>query len=373
MTLPAPILVTQPDPLAAMLRCLMAEPAVGVDTESDSLYVYHEKVCLIQLSIPDADYLVDPLAPGLDITPLGELFAALNIVKVFHAAEYDVMCLKRDAGFQVHNVFDTMWAARILGWKQVGLAAILDERFGVRLDKRWQRHNWGTRPLDKAALAYARLDSHHLLDLREIQSGELQARDAMEHARETFDQVAAVEPAPREVRPDDFWRVKGAWDLSPRGQAILRELFLLRDRIARHRNWPPFKVMGDKTLIALAQCQPTSVRELAGCVGMTPLQIKRYGEGTLAAVARGLTAPIPRAPRNAPPDYGALARYEKLRAWRKQAAATRGVDPDVIVSNAVLMAVAHSNPRRPQELAGIEGLGPWRLKTFGAQLVEALR
>ena len=373
MTFPPPVLITQTEQLGAMLRRLMSAPVVGVDTESDSLYVYREKVCLVQLSIPEVDYLVDPLAPGLSLDPLGELFAAPGIVKVFHAAEYDVMCLKRDAGFQFRNLFDTMWAARILGWKQVGLAAILGEQFGVKLDKRWQRHNWGTRPFDKAALAYARLDSHYLLDLREIQFDELHARDSMEHAQETFDQVAAVQPVPRDVRPDDFWRIKGAWDLSPRGQAVLRELFLLRDRIARHRNWPPFKVMGDKTLVALAQCQPGSARDLACCVGMTPLQVKRYGEAALGAVARGLSAPIPRAPRNAPPDYGVLARYERLRAWRKQTAAGRRVDPDVIVSNAALMAVAQSNPRLPQELAGIEGLGPWRLKTFGSQLVEALR
>jgi ribonuclease D len=356
-----------------MLRRLMTEPAVGVDTESDSLYAYQEKVCLIQLSIPNADYLVDPLAPDLDITPLGRLFAAPNIAKVFHAAEYDVMCLKRDAGFQFRNLFDTMWAARILGWKQIGLASILEERFGVQLDKRWQRYNWGKRPLERAALAYARLDSHYLLSLRGIQSSDLEARGLVEQAAETFEQIAAVQPVPREVRPDDFWHVRGAWDLSPRSQAVLRELFVLRDREAQRRGWPPFKIMGDKTLVALAQARPRNERDLIRCGGMTPLQIKRYRERVIDAVVRGMSAPIPRAPRSSPPDNGVLARYEKLRAWRKRVAAGRGVDPDVIVSNAVLMAVAQCNPSSPQALEGIEGLGPWRRKTFGEQLVAALR
>jgi ribonuclease D len=373
MSLPAPVLITQSDQLAAMLRQLMDQAAVGVDTESDSLYVYREKVCLIQCSIPQADYLIDPLAPGLDIAPLGKLFADARICKIFHAAEYDVMCLKRDAGFQFRNLFDTMWAARILGWKQVGLAAILEQHFDVQLDKRWQRHNWGSRPLEKAALAYARLDSHYLLDLCEMQSRELEPRDLGEQARETFDQVAAVQSVARQFHADDFWHIKGAWDLPPHRQAILRELFLFRDRQARRRDWPPFRVMGDKTLLALAQVQPRSVRELAHCDGMTSLQIKRYGEQVLEAIGRGLNAPIPRVPRSAPPDYGVLARYEKLRAWRKQVAAERGVDPDVIVSNAALMAVAQCKPRSPEELEGIEGLGPWRLKTFGVQLLEVLR
>ena len=373
MTLPPPMLVTLPHQLTMMVHRLMAAPAVGVDTESDSLYVYHEKVCLIQFSIPGADYLVDPLSPGLDLAPLGRLFADARVVKIFHAAEYDVMCLKRDFSFQFCSLFDTMWAARILGWKQVGLATILQERFGVSLDKRWQRYNWGRRPLERAALAYARLDSHYLLDLREIQARELASRGRVEEAREVFDQVAAVAPAVREFSADDFWRVKGAWDLRSRSQAILRELFVFRDREARHRNWPPFKVMGDRTLAALAQAAPRCVDDLSGLDGMTPLQIKRYGNGVVSAVARGLSAPIPRPPRASPPDYRVLARYEKLRAWRKQVAAERGVEPDVVVSNAALMAVAHRTPGTLRELEGIEGLGPWRLKTFGSQLLEALK
>jgi len=373
MPLPPPVLIKQPEQLDAMLSRLTTAPAIGVDTESDSLYVYREKVCLVQFSIPEADYLVDPLAPGLSLEPLRKLFADPSIVKVFHAAEYDVMCLKRHAGFQFRNLFDTMWAARILGWKQFGLATILKEHFGVQMDKRWQRHNWGQRPLERQALAYARLDSHYLIQLQDIQVQELGARDLTEHARETFAQVAEALPAPRETHPDDFWRVKGAWDLPPRSQAVLRELFVFREKEASRRDCPPFKVMGDKTLMALAQARPSRAQGLASLDGMSPLQIKRYGEKVIGAVTRGLSAPIPRAPRSSPPDYGLLNRYERLRAWRKQVAVGRGVEPDVIVSNAVLMAVAQRQPRTPQELAGIEGLGPWRLKTFGQQLVEAWR
>jgi ribonuclease D len=372
MTLP--ILITQREQLTAMLRRLMGEPFVGVDTESDSLYVYHEKVCLIQLSIPDADYLVDPLAQGLDIAPLGKLFASSHVVKIFHAAEYDVMCLKRDAGFEFRNLFDTMWAARILGWRQIGLAAILEEHFGMRLDKRWQRYNWGRRPLERAALDYARLDSHYLPSLRDIQMRDLVARERIEEAREAFDQVAAVAAQPpHEPHADDFWRIKGAGDLTHRSQAILRELYLFREHEARRRDWPPFKIMGDKTLLALAQAKPHRLHDLDHINGMTPLQIKRYGEGVIDAVTRGLSAPTPRVPRNWPPDYGALNRYEKLRAWRRQVAAERGVEPDVVVCNAVLMAVAHRQPSTLQDLEGIEGLGPWKLKTYGEQLVEALK
>jgi ribonuclease D len=372
MTSP-PILITQPEQLTTMLRRMMAAPVVGVDTESNSLYVYREKVCLIQFSVPGADYVVDPLAPGLDIAPLGKLFADARVVKVFHAAEYDVMCLKRDAGFQFRNLFDTMWAARVLGWKQVGLAAILEGHFGVRVDKHWQRYNWGRRPLERAALTYARLDSHYLPGLREIQMRELLERGRDEEAREVFDQVAGVEPASRQFRADDFWHIKGAWDLTSRSQAVLRELFIYREREAQRRDWPPFKIMGDKTLLALAQARPRCVDNLVHLDGMTPAQISRYGEGVVNAVTRGMSASIPRPPRSSPPDYGVLARYERLRTWRKRVAAERGVDPDVVVSNSALMAVAQRVPHTPKELEGVEGLGPWRLKTYGEQLVEVLR
>ena len=136
-----------------------------------------------------------------------------------------------------------------MGWKQVGLAAILEGHFNVQLDKRWQRHNWGSRPLEKAALSYARLDSHYLLALRQMQMQALEARDLVEQAQETFEQVAAAQPALRETRPDDFWHIKGTLDLPPRSQAILRELYVMRDREAQRRDWPPFKIMGDKTLV----------------------------------------------------------------------------------------------------------------------------
>jgi ribonuclease D len=111
--LPPPVVVTSPPQLEALLDELSAQSAIGVDTESNSLYAYHERVCLIQCSIPGADYIVDPLA-GLDLSPLARFFANPGVQKVFHAAEYDVMCLKRDFGFRFANLFDTMWAARIL-------------------------------------------------------------------------------------------------------------------------------------------------------------------------------------------------------------------------------------------------------------------
>ncbi len=142
---PSWVLIDQPDALAQMVEALRARRTIAVDTESNSFYAYHRRVCLIQISVPGTDYIVDPLA-GMDLSPLGEIFADSRIQKVFHAAEQDIAGLWEDFRFQVTNLFDTMRAARLLGWPRAGLADLLWEHFGVRTDKRYQRYNWGQRP-----------------------------------------------------------------------------------------------------------------------------------------------------------------------------------------------------------------------------------
>ncbi len=366
-----PQIITHFAQLTALLERLRTCTSIAVDTESDSLYVYREKVCLIQVSTPDDDYLIDPLA-DIDLTPLGTVFANPRIQKVFHAAEYDVMCLRRDYGFAFANLFDTMWAARILGWQRVGLGDVLQEHFGITLDKKWQRHNWGKRPIEPAALAYARFDTHYLLRLRDLQLKQLQQLDRLEEATEVFTDLAEAVYNGHEAGPDDFWHVKGVYDLSGRGQAILRQLVMLREREARRQNRPSFKVLGDKTLKALAERAPHHLEQLSGIDGMTPGQIQRYGTALLAAVTHGQKDPIPTPPRRTSIDPEIMVRYEKLRVWRKQVAAQRGVEPDVIVSNAVLMDIAHRRPRTLEDVPAQSGFGPWRRKTYGQQLLKVI-
>ncbi len=355
-----------------MRLSLRDQSSIAVDTESNSLYAYREKVCLAQISIPGADFLIDPLS--VDLRALGPLFADVLVEKVLHACEYDVICLRRDYGFAFASLFDSMWAARILGWSRVGLADILQERFGVILNKRWQRFNWGSRPLPAEALAYARLDTHYLLRLRDMQLAELRKRDRLEEAREVFDELAQAGAAPRdEVDPaNGFWRVKGAFDLEPVARAVLRELYSYREREARRLDRPPFKVVGDRTLTAIAEALPVRLDDLRGVSGMTEAQISRHGRSLLQAVARGRHARPPSPPPRQRPDPAVLERYERLRAWRKRTAAQRGVDADVIVSNAALMALAQRRPRNLDDSTGIDGLGPWRRMTYGQAILHVL-
>src|SRR3989338_7284646 len=183
--LPPPVLVADAASLRTLVAELQTEPVVAVDTESNSLHAYRERVCLLQFSSCTRDYIVDPLQLR-DLSPLGGLFADPRQQKVFHAAEYDLLCLKRDYQFEINEVFDTMLAARILAWPQVGLAPILETRFGVQVDKKHQRADWGRRPLTAAQLDYARIDTHFLIPLRDMLLTELTALGRLEEAREDF-------------------------------------------------------------------------------------------------------------------------------------------------------------------------------------------
>jgi len=178
-------LVDTPAAFASLLDVLWSQPALALDTESNSLYRYHYQVCLIQISSATADYLVDPLRLR-NLQPLADILANPAVQKVFHAAENDILMLKRDFGFAFANIFDTMLAARILGWSKVGLAALLHQHFGLTLDKRAQLTDWGQRPLTSAQLRYARLDSHFLLPLRDLIVNALRERKRWREAQEAL-------------------------------------------------------------------------------------------------------------------------------------------------------------------------------------------
>jgi ribonuclease D len=357
--------------LASLLDDLARQPTIAVDTESNSLYASEEQVCLIQFSVPGTDYLVDPLS-DLDISSLGAVFASPAVEKVFHAAEYDVMCLRRDFGWDFANLFDTMWAARVLGWSHYGLGSILEERFGVRLNKRWQRYDWGRRPLSPKALTYAQLDTHFLLSLHDEMLAALKRQRRFEEAREFFVEVAQAEPNFKPFDPDrDLWRTKGVWELDPQDRAVLRELLIWRDAEAKRQNRPPFKVINNGPLIALAQARPQRVEHTRDIKGFKDHHWRRYGREITKAVSRGVNASPPQPPRRStrPPD-DVLERYERLRDWRKRVAAKRGTDPDVIVSNASLWVLAKKTPCSLDQLAELGIIGPWKQKMYGDKLLS---
>jgi len=370
-SLSPPRLIADEEGLAALVAELASAPAVAVDTESNSLHAYRERVCLIQFTTPRADFILDPLALH-DLRPLAPIFASPLQQKVFHAAEYDLLCLKRDYQFEVRNIFDTMIAARTLGWAHVGLAAILEREFEVTTNKKYQRADWKRRPLSHEQLDYARLDTHFLLALRDRQLDALTAIGGLDEAGEEFERLAQLAPPPAPSGPPAFWRVNGARDLAPAQAAILQAVFAFREQQAERLDRPPFKVMGDATLLAIVRRAPQDQAALAGVPGMTPDQIRRYSPGLLAAVQHGLHAEPLRAPvPDSEPD-AVRDRYDRLHKWRKEKARARGVESDVILPRTALWDLARRVPRTDRELAHVADVGPWRRGMYGAEILALL-
>jgi len=370
-SLPKPVFITKPAALNQLVEQLANEPILAVDTESNSLYAYQEQVCLIQFSTPKDDFLVDPLALN-DLSSLADIFADPKIEKIFHAAEYDLITLKRDYQFQFENLFDTMIAARILGWEQVGLGNILKAEFDVELNKRYQRANWGKRPIPPEMMTYARLDTHYLIPLRYRLKSELQSQKRWPLAEEDFARLRHINGRDPQDQPQPCWRVRGAYDLDPQRAAVLLELCGYRTKVAKSINRPVFKVISDQTLLAIAEACPRSEKELQNVPELSEKQCQRHHAGLLRAVQKGLKAEPVYPPRNPRPDEQFLLRVETLRSWRKVAARKIDVKSDVVLPRDVMYAVAAQNPGTHDELAQVMAQLPWRFEEYGEQILATL-
>jgi ribonuclease D len=355
--------------------------ALAIDSESDSLHHHREKVCLIQAGDGSRGWLLDPLARP-DLSPLGRVVADPSVVKVLHGADYDVVTLKRDFGFQFANIFDTMIAARFLGLPAVGLQAIALAELGVELSKDSQRDDWSRRPLTPRQEEYALSDVAHLLVLHERLSARLREKGRLGWVEEECAVVAALPPS-RRRQGDDYQGVKGARKLSPRQLAALRELYAWREAIADRTDIPSFKIVGTDALLALAQKAPADLRSLekmrAESPDLRPVTsrlLREHGAALMEAMARARAVPERELPRllKSPPrpvlDEPTRLRGAALKAWRTTRAAALEVDVSVVLPQRLLDKVAEAAPRDVSELEAIEGLRRWRIAEFGQELVS---
>lgn len=370
-TLPKPLLIETNSDLLNTVKELRTKPKIAVDTESNSLFAYKEQVCLIQISTPITDYLLDPLCVT-DLQPLAAIMEDEKIEKVFHAAEYDILCLKRDFGFKFGNIFDTRVAMRTLGIVRTGLGNVLEDQFNVKVNKKWQRANWGQRPLPLKLLDYARMDTHYLLPLRDRLEQRLIEENRWDEAKEEWERLAMYEPGESNFDTDRFWKINGARRLNPQQTAVLRELFLYREDQASRLDRPPFKVIGDKTLLEIAREMPTSSKSLVDLPGMTAGQIRRHGSGLLSAVEHGSEALPPSRPKPERLKEPMASRYKKLHNWRKMKAATRKVESDVILPRDIVWEISLATPQNLNELHELMKPLEWRFRTYGEEILQLL-
>jgi ribonuclease D len=349
----------------------------AVDTEADSLHSYFHKVCLIQVSAGDRHWLLDPLAISSDdLTALWKVIEDPKLEIVMHGADYDLRVLDRDFGVHIRGLEDTQMMAQLLGEQKTGLAALLEKEFGLQLDKRHQRADWGRRPLSPDQLAYAARDTAHLVQLADRLRSRLDAMGRWDWADEEFKKLEQVRYEPPVEDPLAFERLKGARSLKGGDRDRLCALHGWREGEAQRRDLPPFKVIGNRPLMELAQRKPETVEELVEVPGLGHRFARRWGRRVLRILAKPGTAP-PRGARSAAvhPSPKVKSRMKRLLAVRDAAAEELGLPPGLVASRALVQSVSEDPPSSGSTAAGAPaagGLEGWRLKLLGERVVKAL-
>ena len=373
-------IVDNEERLGELVEELLLEKVLAVDTEADSFYHYFDKTCLVQIGTSKHNYLIDPLALGgpAKLAPLAPIFSSPEIRVIFHAAEYDIYVLKRDCGFNFSNIFDTMISAQLLGYSSIGLAALIEHHFGVKVPKEEQRSDWSRRPMTERQLNYAAGDVIYLARLVKKVERELKKANRMSWAQEEFDTLCHREWPDREFDKQGYLRIKGIRKLDPKSLSVLRELFLMRDARARDIDRPPFKVLGNRTLLEIATTKPSRASQLSKIKGITDLLIRRMGDEILHAIQTGGAVdhpPIPKSTGNGRRrmDRKTERRVSILKTWRAEQSEKLGLDPGVLCPNASLEAIAWQNPEKGSDLGDVSELKGWFVREFGDEVAMKLR
>ena len=349
---------------------------IGVDLEADSMYQFREKVCLIQIATPHTTAVIDPLQIH-NLAVLKPVFKNTGILKVFHGADYDIRSLYRDFKISINNLFDTELACRFLGFKETGLEAVLKKRYNVHLDKKYQRKDWSKRPLPQEMIAYAAKDVRYLIPLAKSLQQELKNKGRLSWVEEECRHSSKVRPTNNNLGPL-FVGFKGAGKLGPRGLAVLEELLQMRKKIAQQQDSPLFRIIGNKSLLMLAETRPSNLNKLRKSEILGSKQIDRYGKDIVAAVTKALQIPIknlPKYPRKTAPTVPAIVakRVTELRSWRDRMARQLKVDPAIIGTKALISAIAVQKPLTISSLSKMKALKTWQTKEFGHDIIDILK
>ncbi|MBM3837917.1 MAG: ribonuclease D [Verrucomicrobia bacterium] len=335
--------------LAALIHRIQSAEWIALDTEADSLHAYPEKLCLMQISLPGENAIIDSLAK-VDLTPL--LDALQDRELILHGADYDLRLLWKSFRFRPSAIFDTMWAARLLGYEEFGLVHLAAKALEIQLEKGPQKMNWARRPLSERMEQYARNDTRYLRPLAETLSSHLEKLGRLSWLREVCARVVQECAQDRILDPDEVWRVKGSDRLSRRGLAILRELWHWREREAIEKNRPPYFILSHEKLTALAAeaSENRPVSELVP-VAFSPVRQARMME----ALERGLHCPASAHPKHRR-GYGRRltqteqSRFEEFKRRRDERAAQLNIDPSLIASRSALVALALDGDGRTGDL-----------------------
>ena len=341
---------------------------IAVDIEADSFHHYFEKVCLIQIAVGQDIYLVDPLA---DLKLSAFLDALADTTMILHDAGYDLRIMRSSFGFEARGrVFDTMLAAQLLGCRQFGLAAMLQEVLAVSMAKGQQKADWSRRPLSEKLLAYAGDDVLYLAELADCLSARLKELDRTQWHKESCEWMVKAAAVEKE-QPDKErqWRIKGSMELTRKQLAFVRQLWRWREHEARKADRPPFKILGNQQLIHLAlwaQSHPNASlnkgpRLPRHCTGRRFARIEKAIAQARALPESSWPGPLKpvRAPRWSAADKE-LA--DVLRDKCRQIADRLGIEPFVVAPRATLAVIARTRPTTIVQLAACGPMMQWQAR-----------
>lgn len=359
---PTPVLITETVALAALCARLRTETFVTVDTEFMRERTYWPELCLVQLASDTEVALVDALAPGLDLAPLGELLADQAVTKVFHAARQDVeiFLLKFDA--VPTPLFDTQVAAMVAGYgDQVSYDGLCRSLAGTQIDKAHRFSDWSARPLSAAQMAYAAADVTHLRKIYTALDAKLRREGRLAWVAEEM--AALAEPSTYRLDPESAWERLRPRTSNRRFLGVLKSIAAWREREAQRINIPRQRLVKDETLLEIAATMPETAADLARARGISEGFAKgRSGAGLLAAVKAGKELPdeaLPEAPKDRPGPTPSPALVSLLKVLLAAKSEEHHVAPRLLASSDDLDRLAAG------ESAGVPALHGWRREVFG--------
>jgi len=326
--------------LQAFLPQLRASPWIALDTEADSLHAYPEKLCLLQISLPGADVLLDPLS-GMKMSPVLEVLAGRELI--LHGADYDLRLLRKGFGFVPTLIFDTMLASRLVGCREFGLTHLVEKFLNVKLEKGPQKANWARRPLTERMETYASNDTRYLKPLADLLHAQLKEKGRLKWHEETCARLVADCSVPRTPDLQTVWRVKGSSKLKPRALALLREIWYWREQEALSANKPPYFILSPETMVGLAAA--AAEPDFAPHTLPLPRNFsQRRQRGLRHAIEKGLIEKHPPTPIRARRHRQTEAQKKllgMLEQKRDKRAEELGIDPTLIANRATLVLLSH--------------------------------
>ena len=357
-------------------RSLEKKKIVAIDLEADSMFHFKEKVCLVQIATKRINVIIDTLQIK-DLSLLKPFFANRDIQKIFHGADYDVRSLYRDFRIKINNLFDTQLACMFLGIKETGLDAVIQQRFKIKLDKRFQKKDWSKRPLPDEMIEYAACDAIYLLPLSAMLEKELAEKGRLSWVYEECAILSKVRPPALNSDPL-YLKFKGSGRLNRRCLAVLEYLLWSRRKIAKKKDKSLFKIFSNNSMIKLAEAKPANLRQLKKSNELSVRQIDMYGNVLVEAINKALNLPenkLPVYPRSKAPveKPEVTERIKALKAWRDKKAKILEINPCLVLTKAMINTLAIYNPLDKSDIERIKELKNWQKKEFGEDITAVLR